>query len=62
MRGPAFDHSKGLIPDRDATCATLQVFEYLQIHGHDISHLEELARLVFEGDIFQLRENQLLTK
>lgn len=45
-----FDHHQLPGEQANATCAAMQVYEYLLSVGEDIAHLEPLVKLVFAGD------------
>lgn len=45
-----FDHKPPAFENRNSTCATRLIWEYLQNIGVDIAHLEPLVQITYEGD------------
>lgn len=45
-----FDHKPPAFPDRNRTCATRLVWEYLRENGADVEIWRELVAVVHEGD------------
>lgn len=45
-----FDHKPPAFKNRNSTCASKLLYEYLRSLGRDIGHLESLIQITFEGD------------
>lgn len=45
-----FDHKPPAFENRNSTCATKLIWEYLCRIGQDVGHLEPLVQVTFEGD------------
>ena len=45
-----FDHKPPAFENRNSTCATRLIWEYLQNSGVDIAYLEPLVQITYEGD------------
>ena len=45
-----FDHKPPAFQDRNSTCATRLIWEYLCGIGSDIVHLEPLVQITYQGD------------
>lgn len=45
-----FDHKPPAFQDRNSTCATRLIWEYLLDIGVAVAHLEPLVQIVFQGD------------
>ena len=45
-----FDHKPPAFQDRNSTCATRLIWEYLCGIGSDIAHLEPLVQITYQGD------------
>lgn len=45
-----FDHKPPAFENRNSTCATQLIWEYLRDTGADVAHLEPLVRVTYQGD------------
>ena len=45
-----FDHKPPAFENRNGTCATRLLWEYLRQQGQDVDHLAPLVQVTFEGD------------
>ena len=45
-----FDHKPPAFQNRNSTCATRLIWEYLRDTGADVAHLEPLVQITYQGD------------
>ena len=45
-----FDHKPPAFENRNSTCATRLIWEYLRDAGADVTHLEPLVEITYQGD------------
>ena len=45
-----FDHKPPAFQNRNSTCATRLIWEYLRDAGADVAHLEPLVQITYQGD------------